>query len=336
MLPFLKENFGNAHSIHQWGASAEHAVETARIHVAELIGAEDLSEVVFTSGATESNNWVLRLAHEAGWNTFVSPVEHSSINEGAKHYGFNFLEFDIEGGFLPVEADLVSCILVNNETGQWFSRKIECGKARVHRDVTQAAGKVMMDVAVMDFASLSAHKLYGPKGAGALYVKGGAVDPMFHGGAQEDGRRSGTLNVPGIVGLGEAARIAKEEFSANWNHAGMLNDLVVSGLADVSDMRLNVQSSNSPHIVSVSFEGIEGEALVIDLDRKGFGLGSGSACSSGSNEPSHVLLAMGVDPEYIRGTIRISFSKFNTCESTQALVREIVESVSRLRRLGKS
>lgn len=334
MLPFLGDNFGNANSLHQWGAAAEHGVEMARMHVAELIGAEDPSEIVFTSGATEANNWVLRLAAEQSWKTYFSTVEHSSVDEPGKHFGFEYLGFDGEGGFLPVEADLVSCILINNETGNWFNRRVDSGAVRVHRDITQAAGKIEMDVTEWDFASLSAHKLYGPKGVGALYVRGGAVDPLLYGGAQESGRRSGTLNVPGIVGFGEAARIAKEDLAKNWTHAGSLNDLVQSGLAGVEGMRLNVQAANSPYILSVSFQGIEGEALVIDLDRNGFAVSSGAACSSGSNLPSHVLLAMGVDPEFIRGTIRISFSKFNTWETTQALTREIVESVSRLRRLG--
>lgn len=332
MLPFFDSLWGNASSIHSAGRAASQAVELARQRVAELIGADDPSEIVFTSGATESNNWVLNR-----FRGFVSPFEHSSIREPAQLLGFEVLQNDAWAVHPPNQAEFASIMTVNNETGA----KIDIGSVRsnvrtLHSDITQAVGKVDFDLTQMDLASFSSHKIWGPKGVGALYAKEGDFPaPWLVGGGQESGFRAGTLNVPAIVGFGAAAVIASDRAEARTSHARELRETLLARLEKASDWRVNGNEEGSPFILSLSFLGIEGETLVIELDARGFAISSGAACSSGSNEPSAVLSALGYDSSWTRGTIRISFGDDNNSETTTQLAHNLIVAVENLRKSGE-
>jgi cysteine desulfurase len=330
MLPFLVDSFGNANSIHEPGMRARAAVEMARRRVSELLGADDWGQIVFTSGATESNNWILAEYSKIGRGS-VSPFEHSSVRESARHYGFSVLpnsgyDLSIKG----VESGLVSVMSVNNETG---ARLGVLGAPQIHRhaDITQQVGKLPIDLNGFGYASFSAHKFYGPKGVGGLYVGIPGIDPFHYGGEHEDGLRAGTLNVPGIVGMGAAAAIAVDEQVKNLERVKGLRALVLDAMEKVPDVQLNSPANSSPYIVNLSFLGVEGESLVIELDRAGFSISSGAACSSKSVEPSEVLTALGVPAEWIRGTVRISFGKYNTEAATTSLAKELRTAVEKLR-----
>lgn len=333
MLPFLGEACGNAHSVHAFGAEAREAVDHAREQVAVLVGAEDPSEIVFTSGATESNNWVLRSFRHVA----VGPMEHSSVFETARRLGQHVLGWRewVEPPMSRVE--LASLMRVNNETGQIFDpASLAPSCAYLHSDLTQAVGKIEVNLGATPIvlASFSAHKIYGPKGVGALYVRGGtSIQPLVAGGEQEYGMRAGTLNVPGIAGFGEACRIALDRHEQDAVNAASLKEEVLGALVGVSDLRVNGGDSVSPFILSASFLGVEGETLVLELDRLGFAVSAGAACSSGSTEPSHVLLALGLEPEWLRGTIRISFGRTNTLEAASQLGRALKQAVGTIREM---
>lgn len=348
MRPWMDEHYGNANSIHSLGLRARDAVERARAQVAEAIGAEDPSEIVFTSGATEANNWLLS-AFPGAW---VSPVEHSSIWEQVEPRGLRVLPNNphewVGSDLISPELDgLVSLMTVNNETGTQF---VLPPAELLHTDATQAIGKVPFSVRrppglqPVDYVSFSAHKFHGPKGIGALYARDANFPPpLLFGGEQESGHRAGTLNVPAIVGMGEAIQIAIDELEERSSKTNELRPIVLGLLEGEADWVENgVQSppgvsagfqglQPSPYILSLSFLGIEGEALVIDLDRQGFAISSGAACSSRSTEPSHVLTAMGYPLEWIRGTIRISFGAFNTVDAAHILGKCLRTTVSSLR-----
>lgn len=352
MLPWMRDDFGNANSIHSLGLKARDAVERARAQVAEAIGAEDPSEIVFTSGATEANNWLLS-AYPGAW---VSPVEHSSIWEqvgprGLRVLPYNNYEWVEDDLITPALDGLVSLMQVNNETGGIF---VLPPAELLHTDATQAIGKTAFrvrkgpsQIRAVDFVSFSAHKFHGPKGAGALYARdANHPPPLLLGGEQESGHRAGTLNVPAIVGMGEAIRIAVDSEQQQATHVSNLGSIVKEQLEPITDWHQNgrgfppgVTPSDcfssglgpSPFILSISFLGIQGETLVIELDRLGFAISSGAACSSRSTEPSHVLTAMGYPIEWIRGTIRISFGRFNTEAAAADLGRALAQTVMRLR-----
>lgn len=330
MLPWLGSNCGNAHSIHSWGSAAREAVELARTHIAQVLGADDPSEITFTSGATESNNWVL-----SNFKTFaISPFEHNSVRDPARKRGAIILGnvgFELKSPEVPVE--LISVMSVNNETGALLSPPF-ANEAKLHQDLTQQVGKLPIDLDFVDYGSLSSHKFYGPKGVGALYIKGATgLDPLIAGGGQENALRSGTLNVPGIVGMGEAARIANDQREFDFHHAEQLRAVIVESLSKLPDVQFNVHTSNSPFVLSVSFLGIVGESLVIELDQLGFAISSGPACSSKSIESSHVLKALGLDYRWLSGTIRISVGRKNTVDSASELCRHISGAVKNLRQL---
>lgn len=329
MLPFFDEAFGNANSIHSFGRRAADAVEIARQRVSELIGADDPSQVVFTSGATEANNWVV----SAFENGAISPFEHDAAWEPAKYKGFDFLPNDGTSLLLPSQGyDLISVMGVNNEIGSiWRTADFRPYAQRLHSDLTQQAGKLSIDLADLDYASFSAHKLYGPKGVGALYISDEPPSPLMRGGEQEHGFRPGTLNVPGIVGFGAAAAIAGDEMEENFAHAQSLRAIVLEELNRTSDWRINGGENVSPYILSVSFQGIEGETLVVEADAAGYAISAGAACSSRSTEPSHVLTALGVEEDWRRGTVRISFGKANTLESANDLAKTLLRIVEKLR-----
>jgi cysteine desulfurase len=304
-------------------------VELARSRVASLLRIEAPEQLTFTSGATEANNWVLRSFPK----TAVSPFEHSSIIEPAHALGLQILEneeLELREPKAPVE--LISVMAVNNEIGTIFQLPSLPG-AHHHSDITQAVGKLDIELSGLDFASFSAHKFYGPKGVGALYSKNGPPPPLLIGGEQEVGARGGTLNVPAIVGMGAAAAIAQDRMETDYRHAAELRGAVLEALTQTADIQVNGGDSVSPYILSVSFKEVEGETLVIEMDQRGFAISSGAACSSRSTEPSHVLQALGLSTEWLRGTVRISFGRWNTLESARALGKALAETVEALRRL---
>lgn len=323
---------GNPHSIHSWGREARAAVETARERIAQFIHADDPQEVVFTSGATESNNWIAN-AFSSGT---LSPFEHSSMRESALARGFSVLSN--EGWIInPSEPCEIACVmLVNNETGAILDPESAKGVAqKLHVDATQALGKIPLNVSRYDFASMSAHKLYGPKGVGALYAKGANFPtPLLLGGEQEFGFRAGTLNVAGILAFAAACDNATEEMHENYGLAQRLRAATLDGLSNLSDWQINEHSNQSPYILNLSFAGLEGEVLVIELDNRGFGISSGAACSAGSTEPSYVLTALRIPKELTRGTVRISFSKHNSVDSASELGRVLAGAVESTRKLG--
>ena len=331
MLPFLRAGFGNANSLHEPGRRAHEAVELARQRVAQLLSAEDSSQITFTSGATESNNWVLQSAKSVA----VSPFEHSSIYEPAKMLDAKILQNNgIEITPPTTTIDLVSVMDVNNEVGtKWVTPNLRGNAVALHSDITQAAGKLPIDLSGVNFASFSAHKFYGPKGIGGLYSQDAAPDAFILGGEQENGKRGGTLNVPAIVGMGAAAAIAVDERAANLSLAQDLRTTVLDVMNACPDMQINGGPTVSPYILSLSFLGIEGETLVIEMDRRGYSLSSGAACSSQSTEPSHVLKALGLGPEWLRGTVRISFGRGNNCEVARNMSVALLECVELVRKM---
>lgn len=327
MEPYLKDRFGNANSIHAWGREACAAVTKAREHVAALIQADDPTEIVFTSGATEANNWILR----AYKSLAISPFEHGSVRAFASSHGARTLKNERWRLEPDKDAELTSVMRVNNETGAI----LEIPKAKVtHSDATQAVGKIPFDAKAYDYVSMSGHKFYGPKGVGALYIKGGhEMDPLLFGGEQEHGKRSGTLNVPGIVGMGEAARVALERMEEDMAHALALRSYAKGRLAELPDVHFIEAEQNSPYVLSVCFEGLEGESLVVSLDAKGYAASSGSACSSGKGHVSSVLQALGLPDSMARGAVRLSFGRFNTQEAAEGLCDALVQAATSLRKL---
>ncbi|OWU66023.1 MAG: IscS subfamily cysteine desulfurase [Armatimonadetes bacterium Cent15-Ar3] len=346
MLPWFTEFPGNAHSLHHYGGKAMDAVEKARAQVAQLIGAEDPSQITFTSGATEANNWVLNALAD---QFEVSIVEHSSIRDTAEKLGIPFFYPPAEVPHLVSSIDapprqplLRAQMLVNNETGTIFDERTRVPGAYLV-DATQALGKIDFHVGDLEYVTGSAHKFFGPKGIGFLYQRfPGSIPPFITGGGQERGERSGTLNVPAIVGMGKAAEIAIHETHQRHDHVERLNEIFCCSFEGdfsypkeppLGEYRINGGDRRSSYIISLSFAGIEGETLLIELDQAGFCCSAGAACSSKNTEPSPVLKAFGVPDEYIRGTIRVSFSHYNTEESTYQLATEIRRIVTKLREL---
>jgi cysteine desulfurase len=311
MLPYLGEEFGNANSTHSFGRRAMDAVEHARFQLAAALSSEAFEvapeQIIFTSGATESNNWVLRSFERVA----ISPFEHSSMREPALALGKCFLT-NVGHALTPSTEpyDLVSVMSVNNETGARYDVREIPARTR-HADITQSAVKYETDLGGIDFASLSAHKFNGPKGVGALFTASGSLPPLLIGGEQEHGFRGGTLNVPGIVGMGAAAELGMELREPTLKSVLNAHEAFLNSLDQTSGVQINSPDDGAPHVLNVSYEGLEGESLVIGCDAAGFAISSGAACSSHSTEPSHVLVALGIDPDWIRGTVRISFGAGN-------------------------
>lgn len=320
---------GNANSIHGFGRRAAEAVDLARQRVADLIGAEDPAQIVFTSGATEACNAVIA-AHETGW---ISPFEHAAVREPALSRGYRTLaneELELQP---PMGHGLLAVMAMNNEIGTlWDARTLPAERRFV--DATQALGKVPVDVSGIDYAAFSAHKVYGPQGVGALFTSDGALEPFQQGGEQEMGRRAGTVNVAGVVGFGAACALAGDRMEEDRRHVETLREAALQALRKSSDWRVNGGPSAAPHILSVSFLGLEGETMVIEADRQGYGISAGAACSSRSTEPSHVLTALGLPNECRRGTVRISFGRGNTVEAAADLGRMLVRSAEILRTIA--
>ena len=360
MMPYLTEEYGNPSSLYRFGNHAKRAIEQARKEVADVLGAEPF-EILFTGGGTEADNWVkeiMRSLKARGKNHFItSAVEHHALLHSAQRLqkeGFEvtFIPVDREGRIDPKqvraairpETGLVSIMFANNEIGTIYPIQeigAICRQAGVlfHTDAVQAAGHLPINVKEMniDLLSLSAHKFHGPKGVGAFYCRRGIPLPsLIDGGAQERGKRAGTENVAGIVGLGAALRLANEEMSEASARVSAMRDRLIDGILQTVPMcRLNGPRHNRlPGNCNISFLGIEGESLLLRLDLAGIAASSGSACASSSLDPSHVLLAIGLPHEVAHGSVRLSLSDYNTEEDVDYILEKLPEIVSTLRSMS--
>ena len=360
MLPYFTEIFGNPNSQHAYGRESVKAVDQARDDISKIINCKP-SELYFTSGGTESDNWALRgVAHaykNKGKHIIISPIEHAAMIVTAKAlekegYEIEFMKVD-EYGVVDLEhlksivrddTIFVGCMMANNEVGtiEPIKEIAEIAHAKgavAFTDAVQAAGVLKTDVKELgvDLMSMSAHKIYGPKGVGALYIRNGLkTESIITGGHQERMKRGGTTNVPGIVGFAEAFKIADSEREKNFAYVSSLRDRFIDRvLAEVPFVKLNGPRENRlPANADFSFKFIEGESILFSLDLAGISVSSGSACSSGSLEPSHVLLSLGLPEELAHGSIRFSFGKHNTMEEVDYAVDVIKQSVQRLREMS--
>jgi len=359
MLPYFCEHYGNAASrTHAFGWKADAAVETARRQVALAVGAVP-KELIFTSGATESNNLAIKGAARAlkskGDHIITVVTEHKAVLDSCKqltHEGFDVTCLGVQSdGLIDLQVlaeaftdrtILVSVMAANNEIGVLQPMKEIAALAHgrgvlVHTDAVQAIGKIPFNVvdAGVDMASLTAHKIYGPKGAGALYVRKGdpkvEIEPLLDGGGHERGLRSGTLNVPGIVGLGKAAEIAAAEVDGDLRHVGALRDRLLDGLRSrVPDLYVNGSMTHRlAHNLNVSFPDIVGESLLLGISD--ICVSAGSACSSGSEEPPYVLKALGLDADLARASLRFGLGRQTTTEEIDYTIRKVGDVVHQLR-----
>ncbi|WP_332116587.1 cysteine desulfurase NifS [Azorhizobium caulinodans] len=358
MLPFFTEQFGNASSSHAFGSSVAESVRAARRSLQALIGAAFDHEIVFTSGGTESDNTAIHsaLATQEGRDEIVtSAVEHPAVLNLLDHLeatrGITVHRIGVDGeGRLDLEAfaralsprtALATIMWANNETGTLFpvaqlAQMARAVGALFHTDAVQAVGKIPIDLAAtqIDMLSLSGHKLHGPKGIGALYLrKGTPFAPLVRGGPQERRRRGGTENVPGIVGLGAAAALALEELPEEQGRVRALRDRLEQGVLQQAGpcRALGVPDGRLPNTTNIAFEHLEGEAVLHNLNKAGIAASLGSACASGSMEPSHVLKAMQVPASALRGAIRFSLSRDNTDDDVDRVLQVLPEITARLR-----
>ena len=362
MLPYFTEVYGNPNSQHGYGRDAQQAVDEARDTIARLIGAKP-AEVYFTSGGTESDNWALRgtckaLAHK-GKHVIISKIEHAAMLTTAHElekegFEFSYIGVDKEG-FIDLDelrrsirpdTILIACMMANNEVGTIEPIKEIVKIAKEHKievftDAVQAMGALDIDVEDLgvDMMSFSSHKFNGPKGMGALYIKTGVpLARLISGGHQERMRRGGTTNVPGVVGFAEALRLTKETIVEDRKYVASLRDRFISRVQnEIPYCQLNGPKDGSkrlPNNADFSFDYIEGESILFSLDLAGIAVSSGSACSSGSLEPSHVLLACGVPEEVAHGSIRFTFGKENTVEEVDYTVDKLKDIVARLRAMS--
>ena len=347
MLPFFSEQFGNPASLtHEHGRRAANAVEDARIVVARFFKVQP-NEIFFTAGATESNNIALNLLKE-GDHLVTSPMEHSSVVRPAERRDTTFVAVDGEGfvdpdavrAALRPNTRLVSIEAANGEIGT-LQRIAEIGAicrergVLLHSDITQAAGKVPLDLANVDLASFSGHKLYGPKGIGGLLVRRGIrIDPLIVGGGQEKGVRSGTVNVPGAVGLAAAFRLRAAEMAGEAARLAALRDELRERIvAEIDGASVNgPRALRLPGNLNVSFERVEADSLMIAMRR--FSLSSGSACASGEQTPSRVLTAIGVPEGLAMGSIRIGLGKSNSADQLAMFVDDLKRSIRKLREIS--
>lgn len=359
MLPYLRENYANPSAIYGFAGEAKRAVRLARERAAALIGAKP-TEIFFTGGGTESDNWAIRSVAETyaekGKHIVVSAIEHHAVLYTCKYlekqgWAVTYLPVDAEGKVRPETLEkamrsdtvLVSVMAANNEIGTIqplteLSRIAHEQGALFHTDAVQAYGHIPLSVeeSGIDLLSASGHKLGGPKGVGILYCRENLrLLPLLHGGAQERGRRAGTLNVPGIVGFGKAAALAGETLPKRMEQeCALRNHLIDRVLATVPQTRLNGhRQERLPGNAHFCFRDIEGESLLILLDQRGICASGGSACTSGASDPSHVLLAIGQSREEARGALRLTLSEENTVEELDRTVEAVRETVERLREM---
>jgi cysteine desulfurase len=363
MLPYFTKYYGNPSSIHAFGREARKAVDTARINVAKIIGAKD-DEIIFTAGGTESDNIAIKgisylnknKKTTKGPHIITSTIEHPGVLETCRHLetqGFQvkYLPVDTNGIINLVDLQksiskntfLISIMSANNEIGT-IQPIEEIGKIAhehdiiFHTDAVQAVAKLPVEVKQqhIDLLALSAHKIYGPKGTGALYIRNGIkVQPIIHGGGHEKGVRSSTLNVPGIVGLGKACELAKKRMPRDIPYMKTLRDLLIKNTLQIEESYLNGHPKkrlvNNAHF---RFTGIEGESLLLGLDEQGIATSTGSACSSQKLQASHVLLAIGLDPIQAHGSLRLSLGRENTKEEVHYVSKIIPQVVEKLRMMS--
>lgn len=360
MMPYLTGCYGNPSSVYETGREARKAIEKARQQTAEALGAQP-GEIYFTGCGTESDNWALRGAayarRDKGKHIITSAIEHHAVLHTAQQLekeGFQvtYLPVDGEGLVDPAELEkamrpdttLVSVMMANNEIGtlqpsEELGRIAKAHGALMHTDAVQAIGSVAIDLAKLpvDLLSLSGHKFHAPKGVGALYVrKGTSISRFMLGGAQERGQRAGTENLASIVGLGAAIQLAAENLPRHNAYLTQLRDAMIDGIMErIPHVRLNGHPRKRlPGNVNVSVRYLEGESMLLNLDLRGIAASSGSACTSGSLDPSHVLLAIGLPHEIAHGSLRFSLSEDNTLEEVEQVVDELEKIVRRLRSMS--
>jgi len=358
MLPYFSKDYGNPSSIHSFGNKAKSALDLSRDRLAALVNARP-KEVTFTTGGSESNNYAIKgiayALREKGNHLITTSVEHASCLETfsfleSQGYEVTYLDVDRNGlvdpeqlsGSIRESTILISCIYANNETGVINPIKTISGIANdkdiiFHTDAVQTLGKIEIDLKELnvDMASFSSHKIYGPKGVGALYIKMG-VNPvsLLHGGGQERGKRSGTENVPGIAGFGKAAELIYKTFNDERKRIANLKELLKEGIfRSVEGVNINGNTpENLPNTLNLSFEGVEGESLVMNLDMEGIAVSTGSACSEGNVEPSHVLLAMGQSNTEAISSLRLSIGRFTTNEDIERFLEILPGITDRIRK----
>ncbi|MEM4152546.1 MAG: cysteine desulfurase NifS [Candidatus Pacearchaeota archaeon] len=363
MKPYFSEKFGNASSLHSFGQEARAAIETARKIAAKFLGARP-NEIIFTSGGTESNNLAIKgvaFANKSKGNHIItSKIEHHAILEPChwlEKHGFKvtYLNVDKYGLVNPADVEkaitkdtiLVSIMHANNEIGtiepiEEIGKICKKHKVYFHTDAVQSFGKIPIDVKKMniDLLSASSHKLYGPKGVGLLYINQDVkIEPVQHGGGHESGLRSGTENVPGIVGFAKAIELAEKNMKKEAERQTKLRDKIINEILKIPGSQLNGHPTQRlPNNVNVSIKGVEGEALLIRLNEKGIAVSTGSACSTKSLEPSHVLTAIGLTAEQAHGSLRITLGKDNTeqdIDYTIEQLKNIINSLRKISPLGK-
>lgn len=360
MMPYLTDTFGNASSLYEIGQQAHHGVQAARETVASVIGA-DTNEVYFTSGGSEADNWAIKgvaeiMSKKGKKHIITSAFEHHAVLHTMKkleEYGFEVTYLPVyENGIVKVEdvenairedTALVSIMYANNEIGT-IQPIAEIGKlcrekgVIFHTDAVQAVGHLPIDVKAecIDLLSMSSHKFHGPKGIGALYCRKGIRLPnLIEGGAQERGRRAGTEAVYAMAGMAAALKEASDNLPENMKKMTALRNRLIDGLLKIPSSRLNGDRDvRLPGNVNISFEGVEGESLLLYLDMKGVSASSGSACTSGSLDPSHVLLAIGLPHEVAHGSLRLSLCESNTEEEIDYIINSVPEIIERLRSMS--
>lgn len=360
MLPFFTEQFGNPSSIHSFGAKVGHAFKAARTSVQKLLGAEHDSEVVFMASGTEADNTAILSALKANperKEIITTTVEHHAVlhlcdqleKDGytihrLKVDGKGRLDLDDYASRLSDKIAVVSVMWANNETGTYFPVEKMAAMANAagvlfHTDAVQTVGKIPINLAdsSIDMLSLSGHKLHGPKGIGALYLRRGVrFRPLLHGGGQERGRRAGTENVPAIIGMGVAAELALEHLAQESTYVRELRDKLQSGILSVVPHAFVTGDADNrlPNTLNIAFEYVEGEAILMLLNNEGIAASSGSACTSGSLEPSHVMRAMDIPYTAMHGTIRFSLSRDNTEAEINRVIATMPAIIARLRKLS--
>jgi len=360
MLPYFTERFGNPSSIHSYGQEVKGAIEGARLSVANLIGANE-DEIVFTSGGTEADNLALTgiaYANESKGNHIItSSIEHHAVLETChflERKGFSISRLPVDEYGLVDPGDVkkaitdktifISVMHANNEIGtiepiKEIGRIAREAEVYFHTDAVQTVGHLPVDVNELgvNLLSMSAHKLYGPKGIGALYIrKGTRISPIMHGGEQEKRRRAGTENIPGIIGFGRAAELARQEINEEIPRLIGLRDRLINGLLErIDHTRLNGHRENRlPNNINISVDFVEGESMVLNLDLEGICTSTGSACSSSSLEPSHVLMAIGLPPEQAHSSLRLTLGRFTSDEDINRVLEGLPRIVAKLRAMS--
>ncbi len=363
MLPFFDKKFGNPSSIHKYGNEANQAIEKARENTAKIINAKP-EEIIFTSGGTESDNLAIKgtaylnknKRNNKEYNIITTEIEHPAVLSTCKHleeqgFKIKYLPTDRYGivdinelkKSISKNTFLITIMFANNEIGtiepiEKIGKIAKENNILFHTDAVQAIGKTTVDVKKqnIDLLALSSHKIYGPKGVGALYIKKGTkIQPLAHGGGHEKGLRSSTLNTPGIVGLGKACQILQKQMKKDINHFKKLRDKLIKNILEIQETNLNghpeKRLANNAHF---RFSAIEGESLLLKLDEKGIAASTGSACSSKKLQASHVLLALGLKPEEAHGSLRLSVGRHNNEQEVEYVIQELTNIVQKLREMS--